>query len=432
MSRRENGVTASKPFKRSTSKSPFYSIELYYGEPGSTGKRPHTTISTNESDYKRAVSARDRIRDNFRRKLYADELSSSEKQPIGECVENYLSRRSNSLASRTEKQYRITLEQFASPKFVHPDTAICNVTRKQLEDFFVSLKGTYRGNKITHNPHTAARVLRAFFNWLIDEGKLTTSPLTRGMVKELRPGKVVQDYFHEELGEFAFFYSQLPNGTYRLRTFKNLFYLAQATGLRLQDICVLRDSDIDSAHGMILLRQHKPGEPVRCILSPQVADAINMQQRNKATHKRNRVRESDWLFPMEYRDFAGQPVTPRMVEAAFLTSRRTIFPDRRGLHFHSLRHTFGQNALNYTGDIIGISVGMGHGSPTVTLSTYATNTRYVKPPQKYATLEEYLGSRQVLSSSASSLQFLTGHLTEKSLTECLSEVESTTSKSVWE
>jgi integrase len=414
MSRKKDEVTVSEP--KLVGK--IYYVTLHYRKPGSS-KRSKTRYSTCETDKNKARKAGYDIRDSFRTKLYTEELSNSDKAPLGTCVHDYLSR--NRFADSWERQVRAFLERFASPKHVHPDTAVCNVTRRHCEEFFHAQGGE-------HQPHTAFRVLRTFFNWLLDEGKLTVSPVTRRMGRELKPAKVIQDYFHEELREFASFFSKLPVGTYRERTFRNLFYLAQATGLRLQDVSSLEESEIDSEHSLIILQQQKTGESVRCYISPQVADAIALQQRNKALHKDKRVRESDYLFAMEYRDKAGQPFAPRTIEEAFLTSRRTILPNRPGLHFHSLRHAFGQNAYNYTGQHDEISVAMGHGSPIVTLAHYATNARHVETPERYARLRDYLRSRPVFS-RVSSLELPTGVIPEREILEDISGIKNSTSGS---
>jgi len=328
-------------------------------------------------------------------------------------VQEYLSRKH--FAGQWERQVRSFLERLASPEFVSPDTPVCLVTRTHCEDFCHA-----QGGK--HHPHTAFRVLRGFFNELLDDDKLQRSPCPRKLGKQLRPAKVVQEYFHEHLGEFAEFYSKLPDDTYRLSTFKQAFYLALATGLRLEDVCLIQESEIDSEHDILIIEQGKTGSIVRPYLSPQVADAILLQRRNKARHEDPRVRESQWLFCKP----DGEPFAARTLTGVFMEARRTIFPNRPKLHFHCLRHSFGQNAYNYTGQHDAISVAMGHGSPAVTLSNYATNARYVVTPERYATLREYLWSRPVLSRLSSSPDLLTGKITE---TECITQPALTTSNS---
>lgn len=411
-------VIHSEPFKRST-KAEKYSVTLYFRKPGNTsGPRDRTTLSTGETNPQKARAKAHKLCDAYKVYLFEEKLSNSEKAPLGECVQEYLSQ--GRWSSGWERQVRAFLERFSSPEHVHPDTALCLVTGSQCQNFFRSIGGK-------HNPHTAYRALRTFFSWAVDEKNLARSPVTKKMGRELKPKKVVQDFFHEELRQFERFYLRLPEDTYRLRTFKYLFYLAQATGLRLQDVCGLQESEIDSEHGLIEVQQQKTDEPVRCYLSPQVADAIALQQRNKALHEDKRIRESDYLFACEYRDRAGQPFALRTIEEAFLISRRSLLPNRPKLHFHCLRHTFGQNAYNYTGQHDEISYAMGHASPIVTLAHYATNARYVETPQRYARLRDYLNSRPVLSRISSEL--IGGLITEKSITPCTTQQELTISKS---
>jgi len=417
MSRKKNEVTLSKrPRKRGR----YWYYDVSYRDPNSDGPRKRVPYSTNETEKQRAIDSRDRLRDEFRKMLYTEELASSDKAPIGLCVEEYLS--ASRFSSGWDRQVRSILEQFVSVDHIHPEFSVNLVKIRDCEKFCFSQGGT-------HQPHTAFRILRGFFAWLVSDGRLQISPIPykSSLGKKLKPAKVIQDYFHEEKDEFLFFFRDLPSDTFRERTFRNLIYLAYATGLRLQDVCNLKEGDIDGSHDVIQIkRQGKTGEPVMCHVSPQVADALALQARNKATHPDRRVKETSWLFPSDYRQFAGQQLSPRRVEEAFLVARRSLLPNRPGLHFHSLRHSFGQNAYNHTGALDEISVAMGHCTPFTTLTHYATNARYVQVPTRYETMRKYLWSRPVLSKK-SNLEPITGFITEESLASCSSPLASTIS-----
>ena len=129
-----------------------------------------------------------------------------------------------------------------------------------------------------------------------------------------------------------------PEGTLRPATYKALFGLIAATGLRLSETLKLRFADLDFARNVLTIRQTKFAKSRLVPLHPSVTAALSRYAV---------VRQS--AFPVEPKSpffvgLSGTALPKSTVHYAFQQLRKRLGWKARGSHpfphIHDLRHTF--------------------------------------------------------------------------------------------
>lgn len=128
--------------------------------------------------------------------------------------------------------------------------------------------------------------------------------------------------------------------------------IAYAAGLRVSEVARLQVTDIDSARGVIVVRGGKGGKDRLTVLPPKLLAAL----RKYWSETRGPV-AGPWLFPAATRD--GH-VSARRLDEGFAKARRAAGIRRRGVRFHSLRHTFATHALEAGVDVRVLQSMLGH------------------------------------------------------------------------
>jgi integrase/recombinase XerD len=142
----------------------------------------------------------------------------------------------------------------------------------------------------------------------------------------------------------------------RLRT---MMMVAYASGLRVSEVCKLRVGDIDSARGVLHVRQGKGGKDRETVLPP----ALLAELRRWWAWARPGM---GWLFPSV--SPTGH-VTPHTVQAGCRAAADSAGLSRR-VTFHSLRHTFATHLLERGVELVVIQSLLGHADLRTT-SRYA-------------------------------------------------------------
>jgi site-specific recombinase XerD len=128
---------------------------------------------------------------------------------------------------------------------------------------------------------------------------------------------------------------------------------AYASGVRLNELRLLRVSDIDSARMTIRVEQGKGRKDRYTVLSPSLLEALRAHW-----HRR---RPTTWLFPGR----TGRPLDPSGVQRAYTVAKRRAGITKPG-GIHALRHAFATHLLDAGVDLHTIQRLLGHQSITTT------------------------------------------------------------------
>jgi integrase len=129
---------------------------------------------------------------------------------------------------------------------------------------------------------------------------------------------------------------------FRGATYKTLFGLIAATGLRISEALHLLDWDVDLKSGMLTIRQTKFAKSRHVLLHPST---INALQRYRALRNSPIVVTDEAPFFVGARGRRlGQPLSMEQVHRVFIHLRNQLGWINRGAHHgprsHDLRHTF--------------------------------------------------------------------------------------------
>jgi integrase/recombinase XerD len=129
---------------------------------------------------------------------------------------------------------------------------------------------------------------------------------------------------------------------------RTLLQITYACGLRVSEVVGLRPGDIDSARGVVVVRQGKGRKDRLVPLSARLLDELRGYWR--------KYRPLTWLFP------GGRPGRPLSVAAAQKLCRRAV--RRAGLSkpltLHTLRHSYATHLLEAGCDVVTIQHLLGH------------------------------------------------------------------------
>ena len=205
--------------------------------------------------------------------------------------------------------------------------------------------------------------LHAAFGAAVRWGHVRSNPFAQ--IKKPKPIERMPEVLTRR--ELSLFYDSLNDDTPKERRFRNAFLLAVNTGLRLGEILHLERRDIDFAKNEICVRAKnnwtpKSKKPRVVPLSEDAVRALRSQLAENARNPRELIYSSSYVFPNPH----GLPLSPPVVERPFIAMARELFPEREGLHFHSLRHTYGSYLCERGVPLQEIQKIMGHSSVKVT------------------------------------------------------------------
>ena len=133
-----------------------------------------------------------------------------------------------------------------------------------------------------------------------------------------------------------------------------------ATGLRCNELRLLKSGDIDSRRMVIHVRQGKGGIPRDIGLSPLLLERLRIYWRWR--------KPKDWLFPSQMRP--QQPMERKTIRLACTNARRRAGIDKP-VTPHVFRHSFATHMLEAGADLRTIQVLLGH-------ADIQTTSRYLR------------------------------------------------------
>ena len=234
---------------------------------------------------------------------------------------------------RTIESYADSLRQLGDFLVAHGmPCAVSAIRREHIEAYLLDL--STRGR----SPATVAlrfRSLRPFWNYMIDEGEITVSP----MVKMRAPNVAVDPVpvlSHEQITAMV----KACSGTeFDDRRDLALLLMYFDTGARLSEVANLRVEDLDMAADVAIV-VGKGGAKRALPFGATVARAMNRYLRVRAHHREARS-EFLWLGKR------GR-LEPRGIVQAL--KRRAAVAGVEGFHAHILRHTFASGWLSAGGN----------------------------------------------------------------------------------
>ena len=228
----------------------------------------------------------------------------------------------------------------------HFGVSAAKLGKKQVREFLLHLVAVERRSALTHNVYVAA----LFFLYARVLGRpavvagVARRKLTRKLAEVLTPAQV------ERL------LAAQPSPTHRM-----VLMLAYGAGLRISEVLELRVEHIDSAAGVIHVRNAKRGRERDVMLGTQLLAALR-------AYWRCRRPPGPELFPGRAgvgttmtRAAVSKYLKPRLAAAGL--AGRDVTP-------HTLRHSFATALLEQGTDLRTVQVLLGHGS-------IATTARYL-------------------------------------------------------
>ena len=273
-------------------------------------------------------------------------------------VENYLEYCSTQkcLDEKTLKAYRIDLRQFSEQTFPHEFTEI---TSKTLEDYIANLHQQYTSKTVKRKIAS----LKALLHYLEYKEMIDRNPFNKIQVRFREPVILPKTIPLHTVEEFlTTIYAQRNNAKtdYQKRTALRDAAVAEllfATGMRISELCTLKNEDVNLYDGTILI--YGKGDKERRL---QITNANVLSILKK--YKSNIPFCPDPYAPF----FINQNGTPVSDQSIRRMIRRYCNLANINLHItpHMFRHTFATSLLDADVDIRYIQEMLGHSSITTT------------------------------------------------------------------
>lgn len=279
-------------------------VDSYRGQPGARGQYV-TTKSTSQSSRK-VVSS-----------LTVEQLSE----------DWYRAQRARNLSTHTVKSRRQTIALLVA--FLRErdlSTRIAEITRRDLEDFFIELREHVAASSV----NLRFTALRAFFNWCVDEEELSHSPMARlkaPVIEERSPEVLTRADLEALLKTCA-------GKSFNDRRDRAIFLLLIDTGMRLHEIAQLTLDTIDlDAQTFSILGKGKRERTPHFDVTADAALAAYLRARTRYTqeHPQHATLRALWIGK---RGPLGNTGIYQMMV------RRAKQAGIEGVHPHLFRHGF--------------------------------------------------------------------------------------------
>ncbi len=257
------------------------------------------------------------------------------------------------LDPKTTKAYRIDIAQFES----YLDQRTVNqVTREDIREYISFLNDHYK-------PRTVKRKIasiKGYISFLTEEGNLSQNPFTGMRIsfpKSLSLPRTIPlktigrmlEVVHEEEQKV-----DSRRGSFRALRDAAVVELLFATGVRISELCSIREEDIDLSEGLVFIHGKGNRERIIEIENAEVLDTLI---------KYNQVKQaSSGVFFLNNR---GNPLSDQSARRIIENCAKSVVP---GKHItpHMFRHSFATLLLEEDVDIRYIQQLLGHSSISTT------------------------------------------------------------------
>ena len=258
---------------------------------------------------------------------------------LSEFATKYLDQVRQEFKESTIKTVRSSFNQFV--KFIG-DVPLVTIRHSDCYRF------VYQNTHTVHWSRTMYGHLKSAFNFGIRMEWCMNNPFAR-----VPKPKITTDEEAEWVSpnEFSLLESSMPDETHSQRTLKRLCVLAFETGARMGELravlteeCHLPRASSAGFLDVVCSHRHRTkGNKRRIVpLSGKASEVILDQINDNNKELISRAKSSAYLFPNL--DTLGQ-MSESTLSHFFKRIARQVFPDREGLHFHSLRHSLCTNLM---------------------------------------------------------------------------------------
>jgi integrase len=286
-----------------------------------------------------------------------------------DAVERFLEQKAQDVRESTVQTYRQQLEAWLG-SFSESIEARA-IEPKHLRPYVTTYTAGGDGVPSRATQRKRYRHLRAFINWLLDEGLITGNPLdevTQPKKQEKKPAFLSPSELEELLDtilDHAASVTNIHGEPSDVKWLWDLIQVAVCTGLRRSDLVNLRWRDIDLEQRFLTTRNQeghttKSGHEHRVPLRSSALEVLR---------RRHEEAESEAEAPSGpvFTDRSGAPIKPDRVTKRFkFFVRKADLKDKEELHFHSLRHTCGAWLASSGIPLRVIQEILGHSSASVT------------------------------------------------------------------
>jgi len=259
--------------------------------------------------------------------------------PLAQEIERFLKhKRAIGCRFQTEEWTLRLLDRFLIEQQLK---TVDQVTTEILDVFLIS-----RPRRRPRSYNHLLGVLRRFFNWLVARGTLDRSPLREHTRRETAD-RVPFIFVPNQVSRLLSLAGELPdahNAHHRGPTYRMIFALLYALGLRIGEVCRLRMEDVDRERRLLIIRQTKFAKNRLVPYGPRIGDLLKQHLLLRNNQSRSIV-ANDPVF-----SFAGnRPISRRTIGNVFrtLVSRLDLKqqPGSAPPRVHSLRHSFAVGRL---------------------------------------------------------------------------------------
>lgn len=260
------------------------------------------------------------------------------------------------LDSKTLKAYRIDLKQFTD---VIALSSVSEITTEQLEKYISSLHQKYK-------PKTAKRKiasLKAFFHYLEYKDIIEKNPFAKLHIKFREPvilPKTIPLHNVESLLSTIYAQRSIAKTDYQKKKALRdvaVIELLFASGMRISELCTLKETDLNLYDGTILIHGKGSKERILQIGSP---DIIAILREYKQTYLIE-IQQCGYFFANQ----TGNKITDQSIRR-MITKYCNLAAIQLHITPHMFRHTFATSLLEADVDIRYIQEMLGHSSINVT------------------------------------------------------------------
>ncbi|MHB1162837.1 MAG: tyrosine-type recombinase/integrase [Chloroflexota bacterium] len=230
-------------------------------------------------------------------------------------------------APSTVKTYCEALEAFGS--FLASKgmpQVVAAITREHVESFITGQLEQWK----PQTARTRYQALRGFFNWLVEEGEITASPMVHMKnphVPEEPPSVITENQMKRLL-------KTCDGADYADRRDRAIIMMLLDTGMRRSELAGLKVEDVDFEHNVALV-MGKGRRPRACPFGRKTALALDRYLRARVKHRDTQL-PSLWLGHKGGMTGSG---------IFMLILRRATEAGLEGVHPHLFRHSFAHSWL---------------------------------------------------------------------------------------
>lgn len=291
------------------------------------------------------------------KELFAKELTEKGKSSL--TIKNYI---------KDVERFMDWYEERVSDDAPTRGGRVCDIGRITLKEYAEFLKTSGKVAPTTANRRIIA--LKQFFSFLHDKEHMLTNPSDDLSIKAIQKGNTPNWLSREEVSRIFNAIDREPRARdYKKARDKAIISILVNCGLRVNEICYLRISDIDFERGVLTVQSGKGSKYRQVPIGKATLAGVSAWLSYKYEGcESNELAASDYIFNSQRSD----KLTPRGVQ--HLTE---VLSEISGVEFspHSLRHTYAKNLADSTGKLEIVANLCGH-------SNINTTKIYVTPSMK--------------------------------------------------